>query len=149
MREFVVEGIIPLVGMVLSFAAAIAIIMIITRSRQRRLEIQAELQSKLIEKFGSTPDLINFLQSPAGRQFVTGVQTSNTMLMRDRIVLGIRRAIFMSFLGVAFLALWMITNTRGLAWPGILFLVLGLGYFVATVATAKMTKETETPPPQA
>jgi len=66
---------IPLFGMMFSFVAAITIVIVVARAKTRRLQIQAELQAKLIEKFGSTPELIAFLQSEAGRAFVSGHST--------------------------------------------------------------------------
>ena len=146
--EFVTEGLIPLLGMLLSFGAVIAIVLIVTRSRQRRIEIQADLQAKLIDKFGSSTELVTFLQSPAGKQFVNGVQTGNTVMMRDRIASGFSRAIILSFLGAAFIVLWLITDTRGLAWPGVLLLALGAGYLVATWATTRMSQSGEVAIPQ-
>jgi hypothetical protein len=143
MREVLQEGILPLLGMLLSFGMVVFIVLIITRARQRRLELQSELQSKLIEKFGSSVELVTFLQSPVGRQFVNGVQTGNVMMMQDRVLAGYRRAIVLSFLGLAFIALWIIMGNVGLAWPGVLLLALGLGYLVATIATAKLTAATE------
>src|SRR4051812_7959406 len=103
--EFILEGIVPLLGVVLSFAMVIAVVVIITRGRERRLEIQAELQSKLIEKFGSATELADFLASPVGRQFVNGVQTANITVVRDRILAGYRRGILLSFVGLGFLIL--------------------------------------------
>ena len=141
--EFVTEGLIPLLGMLLSFGAVIAIVLIVTRSRQRRIEIQADLQAKLIDKFGSSTELVTFLQSPAGKQFVNGVQTGNAVLLRDRVLTGYSRAIVLSFLGAAFIALRIITNTEGLAWPGVLLLALGLGYLVATWTTARLSQSSE------
>ena len=146
--EFVTEGLIPLLAMLLSFGAAIAIVLIVTRGRQRRIEIQAELQAKLIDKFGSSTELVTFLQSPAGKQFVNGVQTGNTVMMRDRIASGFSRAIILSFLGAAFIVLWLTTGTRGLAWPGVLLLALGAGYLVATWATTRMSQSSEVAIPQ-
>jgi hypothetical protein len=134
--------------MLLSFGAVIAIVLIVTRSRQRRIEIQADLQAKLIDKFGSSTELLTFLQSPAGKQFVNGVQTGNTVMMRDRIASGFSRAIILSFLGAAFIVLWLITDTRGLAWPGVLLLALGAGYLVATWATTRMSQSSEVAIPQ-
>jgi hypothetical protein len=145
--QFITEGLIPLLGMMLSFAAAIWIVLIVTRSRQRKLEIQAELQSKLIEKFGSTAELVAFLQSSAGQQFVSGVQSSKGV--RDITVVGIRRAIILSFLGAGFITLWLIVGVN-VGWPGVLFLSLGIGYFVASLVTSRMAesdvKLPQTPP---
>jgi hypothetical protein len=155
MREFLQEGIFPLLGMLLSFAMVVFIVLIVTRARQRRLELQTELQSKLIEKFGSSVELVNFLQSPVGRQFVNGVQTGNIVRMQDRILAGYRSAIVLSFLGLAFIALWIIMGSVGLAWPGVLLLALGLGYLFATLATQHLTSSSSSqvipsqpPPPE-
>jgi hypothetical protein len=148
---FLLEGIIPLVGMLLSFGLIYAIVVILARARQRRIELQVELQSKLIEKFGSTAELMTFLESPVGRQFVSGVQSARTAT-RNVMAVGIRRAIIVSFLGAGFIALWLITDINGLAWPGVLFLALGIGYYVAAMATARISSDTNvtfppTPPP--
>jgi hypothetical protein len=144
-RRFLIEGIIPLVGMLLSFVTVFAIVLVITRARQRRAEIQAELQSKLIEKFGSTAELVAFLQSNVGRQFVNGVQRGGTTLVHDRVLAGLRRAIIVSFLGLGFLALWLIEDLSGLAWPGVLLLVLGMGFFAASLTTMKFARSEEQP----
>ena len=140
MRDFILEGLIPLLAVLMSFVLVGVIVLVISRSRLRRLELQAEVQSKLIEKFGSSAELLAFLQSPTGKQFVNGVQTGNAVHLRDRMLAGYSRAIVLSFLGAAFLALWLITNTRGLAWPGVLLFALGLGNLVATWTTAKLSQ---------
>ncbi|MGZ8830969.1 MAG: hypothetical protein ACXW2Q_11405 [Thermoanaerobaculia bacterium] len=152
--DFLLQGVLPLLGMLLGFGMVVFVVLIITRGRQRRLEMQTELQSKLIEKFGSATELAAFLQSPTGRQFVNGVQTGNRVMIQDRILAGYRRAIVLSFFGVAFIVLWMITGMEGLAWPGVLVLALGLGYLFATLATQKLTSEStgpivpQPPPPE-
>lgn len=146
--EWVTEGLIPLLGMVLSIGGVIAIVLIVSRSRQRRIEIQADLQAKLIEKFGSATELATFLQSPTGRQFVNGVQTVNAVVLRDRVAAGYARAIILSFLGGAFMIMWMITGHTGLAWPGVLLLALGLGYVTATWATTRLSQPGEPVVPQ-
>ncbi|HEX7418705.1 MAG TPA: hypothetical protein VF505_02395, partial [Thermoanaerobaculia bacterium] len=125
MREFIQEGLIPLLATLMSFVIVGVIVVQISRSRLRRLELQADVQSKLIEKFGTSTELLAFLQSETGRQFVNGVQKGNTALMRDRIASGFSRAIILSFLGAAFIVLWLIMDNRGLAWPGVLLLFLG------------------------
>jgi hypothetical protein len=151
MTELGREVFIPLLGMLLSFGLVIAIVVILSRARQRRIELQVELQSKLIEKFGSTAELMTFLESSAGRQFVSGVQSARTAT-RNVMAVGIRRAIIVSFLGTGFIALWLITDLNGLAWPGVLFLSLGIGYYVAAMVTSRMDAHTSvtlppTPPP--
>ncbi len=145
--EFITEGLIPLLGMALSFVGIIAIVMIVTKSRQRRVEIQAELQGKLIEKFGSSAELVSFLQSETGQRFVKGVQTGNMRLARDRAAGAIRIGIIFAAMGIGFLVLWPLTNTRGLAWPAVLFLVLGIAYFGTSYVTLRFDSGRAAEPP--
>lgn len=148
MREFIVDGLIPLLGMLMSFIVFGVIVLVISKARTRRLELQADVQSKLIEKFGTSAELVAFLQSESGRQFVNGVQKGNSVLVRDRITAGFSRAIILAFLGAAFIVLWIITGVTGLAWPGVLLLFLGAGYLVATWATSRMSQSSEVVIPQ-
>jgi hypothetical protein len=105
------------------------IVLAVSRARMRRLEIQAEMQSKLIDKFGSTGELASFLQSEVGQQFVNGVQTVGVRNVHDRAGSAVRSGIVLTALGLGFLALWPLTNSRGLVWPGVLLFVLGAAYF--------------------
>ena len=90
---------IPIIGILSSSAMVVLVVYFVTRARQRRVEAQVEMQSKLIDRFGSAPELVSFLQSPAGRQFVTGVQSAPDVLTRERILSGFTRAIVLSSLG--------------------------------------------------
>lgn len=129
MREFVLEGVIPLFGMLMSFVMVGLLIVTISRARQRRLEAQTQIQSKLIDKFNSPAELAAFLQSDTGRQFMNGVQTAGQRHVHDRALSAVRGGITFSALGLGFLTLWPLTNTPGLVWPGVLLLVIGIAYF--------------------
>ena len=76
---------IPIVAIITNCAMVVLIVFFVARSRQRRFEVHAQVQQKLIDRFGSAPELIEFLQSPAGREFVTGVQSAPMVLARERI----------------------------------------------------------------
>jgi Na+/proline symporter len=145
--EFIADGLIPLLGMALSFVMIIAIVVIVTRARQRKLELQAELQGKLIDKFGSSAELVSFLQSDLGQRFVNNVQTGHVKVARDKAATAVRIGIIFTALGVAFLTLWPITNTRGLAWPGVILLVLGFAYFATSYTTLHFADSPEKPVP--
>jgi hypothetical protein len=143
--EFITDGLIPLLGMALSFVMIIAIVVVVTRARQRKFEIQAELQGKLIDKFGSSAELVSFLQSDLGQRFVNNVQSGHVKLARDKAANAVRTGIIFTALGVAFLTLWPITNTRGLAWPGVILLVLGFAYFATSYTTLHFSDSPEKP----
>src|SRR6266536_5874885 len=74
-------------------------------ARAQQARYNADVQTKLIERFGSGPELIEFLKSSEGQQFATGISKLPKLAARDRVVGGFTRAIFLTFLGLAFLAL--------------------------------------------
>jgi hypothetical protein len=130
---------IPILGILSSSTMVVLIVYFISRSKARRAEVQAEVQSRLIDRFGSAPELIDFLQSPAGRQFVSGVQSAPALLTRERILSGFTRAIILSMLGAAFLGLTFFYNDD-FAVPAFILLSLGVGYLLATFVSWKLSK---------
>ncbi|HET8772341.1 MAG TPA: hypothetical protein VFP80_01065 [Thermoanaerobaculia bacterium] len=130
---------IPIFGILSSSTMVVLIVYFVSRSKARRAEVQAEVQSRLIDRFGSAPELIDFLQSPAGRQFVTGVQSAPALLARERILSGFSRAIVLSMLGAAFLALTFWYNDD-FAVPASILFSLGIGYLLATFVTWRLSR---------
>ena len=129
---------IPIVGTITSAVMVVLVVFFVTRGRQRRLEAQVQMQSKLIDRFGSAPELISFLQSPAGQQFVAGVQSAPAALTRDRIASGFTRAVVLTCLGISFLLLTFLYE-KDWAVPAAIVFSLGIGYFIATFISYKMT----------
>jgi len=130
---------IPIIGILSSSAMVVLVVYFVTRSRQRRVESQVEMQGRMIDRFGTAPELISFLQSPAGRQFVAGVQTAPAVLTRERILSGFTRSIVLIALGAAFLFLTYFEHDRDFAIPASILFFLGVGYFIATMVTYKLS----------
>jgi hypothetical protein len=129
---------IPILGILCSSAMVVLVVWLVTRSRQRKVEVQVEMQSKLIDRFGSAPDLIAFLQSPAGRQFVSGVNVAPTLLMRERLLTGFTRSIILTILGASFLFLTFMYDDS-FAVPAAILFSLGVGYLIATFVSYKLS----------
>ena len=129
---------IPITGILASFTAAVLIVFFVTRARQRRVELQTEMQSKLIERFGSAPEMVEFLQSPAGREFVAGVQTAPMNQLRERVLGGFTRSIVLISLGAAFMFLTFY-DSNDFVIPAAIMLSLGIGYFIATMVSWKLS----------
>lgn len=129
---------IPIVGIISSSAMVVLVVYFVTRARQRRVEAQVEMQSRLIDRFGTAPELVQFLHSPAGREFVTGVQGAPAALTRERLMGGFSRAIVLTALGAAFLFLTFYTDD-GFAVPAAILFFLGVGYLVATFVSYKLS----------
>ena len=131
---------IPIIGTVATAITVVLVVFFVTRARQRKVEAQVEMQSKLIDRFGSAPELVTFLQSPAGRQFITGVQSAPEALTRDRIMSGFTRGVVLSSLGISFLGLAVLYD-KDWSVPAAIVLSLGVGYFVATFISYKLTQK--------
>src|ERR1700737_243790 len=89
---------IPITAIIGSFAMVIAVVWIGTRAKQRRAELRAEVQMKLIEKFGSSAEFVKFLESPAGQQFLEQPRRQT----RERAIGGITGALICPFIGLGF-----------------------------------------------
>ena len=135
---------IPIVAIITNCAMVVLIVFFVARSRQRRFEVHAQVQQKLIDRFGSAPELIEFLQSPAGREFVTGVQSAPMVLARERIASGFSRSIVLSMVGAAFLALTFFYD-EDWAIPAAILFSLGLGYLVATIVSYRLSARMNAP----
>ena len=130
----------PLVVSLGFFAMIVWIVWLGTNAKNRRAQLQAEVQTKLIERFSTSKEFIDFLQSPAGRQFVTGVEATSTLYARDRIIGGFGKGIVLSLLGCGFLAIWIFDSNRGFLYPGFILLGLGVGFFLSTLVSLKLTR---------
>jgi hypothetical protein len=130
---------IPIVGIISSSAMVVLVVYFVSRGRARRAEVQAEVQTRLIDRFGSAPELIEFLQSPSGRQFVHGVQSAPAMLTRERILSGFTRSIVLSMLGAAFLGLTFFYD-NDFAVPASILFSLGIGYLIATFVSWRLSR---------
>jgi len=129
----------PMIISIAFFGMIVWIVWLSTSAKNRRVQAQTEVQTKLIERFGTSKEFIEFLQSPAGQSFVTGVEVHTALYARDRIIRGFGTGIVLSLLGLGFLAIW-IFDGHGFIFPGFILLGLGLGFFLSAVVSLKMSK---------
>jgi hypothetical protein len=124
------------------YAVVTVIALVFARSRQRRAELQVEVQSKLIDRFGSAPELIDFLQSDAGRQFVEGFQNAPRYTAREKILSGVRRGIITTLVGIGFLIIFAADTHDNVDFliPACVVVSLGLGFFLSTWASMKLSR---------
>lgn len=123
------------------FAMIAFIVWAKAHSRAQQARYNAEVQTKLIDRFGSGPEMIDFLKSPEGQQFATGISKLPKLAARDRVVGGFTRAIFLTFLGLAFLALeFTEMDNPGFLIAGAILTALGLANLVSSIVALKMSK---------
>jgi hypothetical protein len=140
MQESPVIYLIPIVAISGSVIMVVAIVWLGARSRQQRAQYRADVQMKLIEKFGSAPEFVKFLESPAGQQFLQEPRSR----ARDRVAGGVRAGIILTFLALAFFALIWWEHDEGFAVPAFILLALGMAFFVSAAISTKMVKQIPT-----
>jgi hypothetical protein len=128
------ETAIAIVAPLGSFITFIVVIWLIVRTRQRRNELRAEVQMKLIEKFGSSAEFVHFLESQAGRDFLHQPMID----ARRRVIAGISAGSVMGCLGLGFLVLGF--GDDGFFVPAFILIALGAGFIVSATLSMKLMK---------
>ena len=82
-------AVVSVIGSVGSFVTFIVVVWLIVRATQRRAQMRADVQMKLIDKFGTSAEFVQFLESPAGREFLKQQRREP----RDRAMAGIRAGV--------------------------------------------------------
>ncbi len=135
---------IPIVAIAGSFIMVVVIVWLGTRNRERVARYRADVQMKMIERFGSAAEFTQFLESPAGRNFLQAPQRS----ARDRVIGGIRTGIILLFIGCGFMAGYWAEGDPGFFIPGFILVGLGVGFLISAAVSWKLTKQWESPQAQ-
>ena len=119
------------------------IVFIISRTKSRTAEMQAQVQARLIDRFSSAPEFVDFLHSPEGKQLLGGVDTIPKLHASDRILRGIRTGIITTFLGLGFLALCLSDEVRndGFLIAGGVLTAIGIGNFISTYVSVRLSRQ--------
>ncbi len=132
---------IPITISITFFAMVAFIVWASTNAKSRRAALQADVQTRLIDKFSNAPEFVDFLNSDTGKQFLTGVDKMPQLMARDRIVGGVSRGVIMTLLGAAFIAIWIAGSEIGFMYPGFILIGLGIGFFISTLISLKMSQK--------
>jgi len=132
---------IPIISTVGFFIMVMFIVWVATNAKNRRAQMQAEVQTRLIDKFSNAPEFVDFLNSDPGKQFLTGVDKMPQLMARDRIIGGVSRGLILTLLGAAFLAIWIADSNVGFMYPGFILAGLGIGFFISTLVSLKLSQK--------
>ncbi len=130
---------VPIISIVGSFAMIIAVVWLVTRSRQRAAQYRADVQLKMLDRFGSATEFATFLESPAGRQFLEQPKRTG----RERVLWGIRTGIVLIFLGISFSFGYFTDHDPGWMVPVFILCGLGVGFLVSSVVSLKLAQKWE------
>jgi hypothetical protein len=124
-----------------SFAMVAFIVFLGVHAKNRKATLQAEVQTRLIDKFSNAPEFVDFLNSDTGKQFLSGIDKMPKLMARDRIVGGVSRGLILSLLGLAFIGIWIADSNVGFMYPGFILLGLGIGFFISTLVSLKLSQK--------
>jgi len=131
---------IPIIGSIMFFGTVGFIVWTSVNAKSRRAALQAQVQTRLIDKFSNAPEFVEFLDSDTGKQFLTGIDKMPQLMARDRIVAGVRSGVIMLLLGLAFVGIWIADRNIGFMYPGFILIGLGVGFFVSTLISLKLSQ---------
>ena len=132
---------IPIVAMIGTFSMIVGVVWLGTRSKQRRAELRADVQMKLIDKFGNADEFVKFLESEKGQQFLDQPRRRT----KEKVMGSITGALVCTFVGLAFIACAAVFRDPGFLVPGFIVTGVGLALFIGMAISWRMMKQA-TPP---
>lgn len=136
-----------LIGFFASFGFLTAVLWLVFSVIRRKQ--QSSMQKHLLDKFSSTRDFTEFVQSPAGQKYVAGFTDSVTKPYAS-IVNSLRIGIVLIFFGLAFFMIPVMPDAhegpyvlRGI---GTLVSMLGTGFVVSAIASYAIAKRLKSEP---
>jgi len=112
-----------------------------TTKRQRRLKAQTELHGRLLDKFSSAREVVEFLQTPGGAQFVDSYSSE-----REEPVNGIlrstHRGIILVVVGTGCLGLIKAYGSENnpLLVMGVILFCLGVGFLLSAAVSHRLSR---------
>lgn len=135
------------VATVVTFATICFVAWVTSRAKTIAARAQAEAQMKLIERLESGAQLVEFLKSAEGRQFVRELQQAPRSVAAAEVLGGIRKGIVVGMLGLGFLAVACFWPNLGMIMPGFLLLSLAIGFCVSTLISFRLARSWRVLPP--
>jgi len=112
-----------------------------TAKRQRRIKAQTELHGRLLDKFSSASEVVEFLQTPSGAQFVDRI-SSDREEPASGILRSTHRGIILVIVGAGCLGLnWYYASRENpLLVIGVILLCLGIGFLVSAAVSHRLSR---------
>ncbi len=142
-KEGRVQYMVPMVITVTLFTT-IAYVLVTYMEHRRRSSLatlQADLQLKLLEKFGNVPELMQYLQTESGQRFlaVAPIERTNPFA---RILRSVQVGVILALVGPTLLALRgaIQEGEEPLLVLGAVALAVGLGFLISAAAAYVLSK---------
>lgn len=117
------------------FAAVVGIVWLRARVNQARLARQAETQQQLLAKFQSGSELVEFIETEDGKQFLRQFESDPNRM----ILVVLSAGIVSTVLGFGLLVLMIWED--GFLFPGVGTTALGAGLIAAAIISKKLSDQ--------
>jgi len=109
--------------------------------RQRRLKAQTELHGRLLDKFGSAREVVEFLQTPSGAHFVDSF-SSEREEPASGVLRSTHRGIILVIVAIGCLGLivpygW---ENNPLLVVGVILFCLGIGFLISAAVSHRLSR---------
>ncbi len=139
------HDVVPILAILTIFPGIVVVFWVVfsTFRRMKVARIQAEVHSKLIEKFGSSQDFLTFLDSESGKRLVTsiGIEQPNRNPY-NRILASVQAGVILVCVSIAFLIIGVNFPdvAEGFKVVGALGLALGIGFLISAGISYRLSK---------
>lgn len=101
--------------------------------RSKLAKAQSDMQTKLIDKFGSSQELLDYMKTEAGQRFIQAppVEAPPQRNPYSRILRSITAGTILTFLGIGLLSIDSYAGGHGFSVFGTIGLAIGLGFLVS------------------
>lgn len=123
-------------GMIVLLAAFAA------QRRKAEAEARAQVQTRLLDKFGSSKEFVDFLQTDTGRNFLASNQP-HAGDAKKRILTALTWGVTTSFAGLAFVVISasrFVDDEYGMMVPGVILLSIGVGILISSFLSYRLSK---------
>ncbi|MEJ2008670.1 MAG: hypothetical protein P8Z30_11035 [Acidobacteriota bacterium] len=136
---------VPIVALIMVFGGLVAIFWVIfsTIRRLKVARLQSEVHSRLIEKMGSSQELLTFLGSDAGKELVASIGIEQpSREPYGRILSSVQAGVILLLVGIALLILGgqFANAAEGFFILGGLAVALGAGFLVSAGLSYRLSK---------
>lgn len=134
-----------LIPITMFVAIAVTIIWVSSTSNRRReaeSRAQAEMHNRLLEKFGTSKEFIDFMQTDGGKVFLKPLPVTNPAAPYRKILASITTGVILTMFGIALLVMHAVVfdHEEGALGGGIIFLMIGIGFLVSAAISYRLSK---------
>ena len=136
---------VPIVAIIMVFGGIVAVFWVVfsTIRRLKVARVQSEVHSKLIDKVGSSPEFLTFLDSDAGKQLVASLGIEQpSREPYSRILSSVQAGVILPLVGIALLVLGghFANAAEGFFILGGLAVALGVGFLISAGLSYRLSK---------